>query len=114
MGASIDIMNSGVFDKLLPVTSSGSTGSSVLSSVLGSGGNPWVALGANVLGGLLSNRDSSGAQSVGGASQLNTSGWVVGDGEANGGDLSSVPTIPWYVWIAVAGLAYVVLRKKGH
>jgi len=116
MSAGVDIMNSGIFDKLMPIAggsgslgSVGSMGSSVLSGL--SSTNPWV-LGANLLGGMLSNRDTSAANAAGGASQLNTSGWVVGEGDATGGTLSSVPTIPWYAWVAVAVVTYAVIRKK--
>jgi len=89
---------------------SGGLGSSILSGL--SAGNPWVSIGATVLGGALRDTDTSGATAGGGQGQLNTSGWVVGDGEANGGSLTATPSIPWYAWASVAVLAVLLLRKK--
>lgn len=59
--------------------------------------------------------DTSSAQSQSGAS-INSSGWVVGEGDAVGGTLSSANAgiLPWYAWVSLAfvGMAFVHYRKK--
>lgn len=75
----------------------------------------WVQLGLSLLGGMMQgDTTQSGAGSMG-ESQLNTSGWVVGEGDANGGGLSSAHAgaWPWYVWAAITLGAVVLIRKAG-
>lgn len=59
--------------------------------------------------------DVSSAQSSAG---INSSGWVVGKGNADGGNLSSntLGALPWYAWASIGfvALAWVrIKRKKG-
>lgn len=78
-------------------------------------GAGWVQLGLSLLSGMMQGDTSqSGAGSMG-ESQLNTSGWVVGEGDANGGGLSSshAGAWPWYVWAALTLGAVVLIRKAG-
>lgn len=91
------------------------TGAGGAGSVLGSlgvlaSGNPWAA-GLQFLSGVLAGDTSqSGAASQG---QLNTSGWVVGEGDAQGGKLDAAngAGLPWYVWPLGALLVVAVLKK---
>lgn len=75
----------------------------------------WLKLGMQVLGGVLGGKSTT-SQS-GGASQgaLNTSGWNIGSGSAEGADLTTsgggFPKMPWYVW-AVGTLIAVAIVKK--
>lgn len=116
MSTGIDLAGSQVLNRFIPALGGGSGSGSTGSAVLGAIGmaNPWIAVGTTLLSGMLSQKDQSGANAAGGASQLNTSGWVVGEGDATGGALSTVPTIPWYVWvIAIGGVVYVARKKRG-
>lgn len=72
----------------------------------------WVQLGMQVLSAIMSGSEQSAA-GAGADSQLNTSGWVVGKGDANGGGLSSskAGAWPWYVWAALTVGAVVIIRK---
>lgn len=87
------------------------------SAVLGAAGGDWLGLGLKVLGsGLLggSKTKQSGAAAASGGA-LNTSGWVFGKGNAEGGSLetnfSSFDSVPWWGW-AVFTLASVAIIKK--
>jgi hypothetical protein len=115
--AGIDIMNSGVLDgyAMGSTTNSGSIGSSVLGLVSDGGGGDWMGLAAKFLGGATGGAmaSSSQATSTGGMGQLNTSGWVVGEGDAVGGGLGGISDIPWYGWAGI-GLAVFMLIKKGR
>lgn len=61
---------------------------------------------------------SSKSSSAQGSSQasLNSSGWVVGSGSANGGSssVSDSVKLPWYAWASVAavGAYYFWIKKK--
>lgn len=60
--------------------------------------------------------DTSSAQSQATAS-INSSGWVVGQGNASGGslDTASGAGLPWYAWasFAIVALAYWRKKKRG-
>lgn len=75
-------------------------------------GAGWVQLGMQVLSAMFSGSEQSAA-AAGADSQLNTSGWVVGKGDAKGGGLSSSKAAawPWYVWAALTVGAVVVIRR---
>lgn len=59
---------------------------------------------------------SSESSSAQGHSQaaINSSGWVVGQGDANGGRMTNGGGFPWYAWAAIASAAaaFVYYRKK--
>lgn len=61
---------------------------------------------------------SSKSSSAQGSSQasLNSSGWVVGSGKANGGSLSASDSLnlPWYAYASVAavGAYYFWIKRK--
>lgn len=94
-------------------SSGGSAALDMLSGAAGLAvpGLGWAQLGMQVLGGLMSG-DSTQSGAASGA-ELNTSGWVVGDGEAAGGDLSASRgfNIPWWGWAGGALLAAFILKK---
>lgn len=73
----------------------------------------WVQLGLSLLSGMMQgdNEQSGAASGTGG--NLNTSGWVVGEGDADGGNLASsqAGAWPWYVWAALTVGAVVLIRK---
>lgn len=66
--------------------------------------------------GLFGGSDVSSAEGHS-AAAINSSGWVVGQGNAQGGRLESSTgaKLPWYAWAAIAavGLAWLHYRKKG-
>ncbi len=83
----------------------------------------WLNLGSTVLSGMLgggskSDASAGGSQSAGGA--LNTSGWVVGAGDASGGALDAalsgegMPEIPWYGWAIGALVVAVLIKRSGN
>ena len=89
------------------------------SSVLGAVGVDWLGVGLKLLGGGLfggSKTKQSGAASTSNGA-LNTSGWVLGEGDAQGGSLStdtpSLVNVPWWGW-AVFTLAGVAIIKKAN
>lgn len=60
--------------------------------------------------------DNSSAQGQSGAS-INSSGWVVGKGNASGGTLDSATggkSLPWYAWASIASVvvAFVYYKNK--
>lgn len=59
--------------------------------------------------------ESSSAQGQSNAA-INSSGWVVGKGNAGGGslDTASGAALPWYAWasIAAVGAAFVYYKRK--
>lgn len=61
--------------------------------------------------------DQSSASSTAGLN-FNSSGWVVGNGNANGGGMSSADgglgALPWYAWASVASVvgAFFYYKKK--
>lgn len=69
----------------------------------------WLSLGVKLLSG---KSEVSGA--AGNAdSLLNTSGFVVGEGDAEGGTLSSerIAALPWYAWAAGALVAIAIIKR---
>lgn len=90
------------------------------SPVLGEGGaipgGDWLSIGINALklfsGGTKVSKAAGDSQGA-----LNTSGWAIGDGQAEGSDLETskgladVQSWPWYVW-AVGTLVAVAIIKK--
>jgi hypothetical protein len=78
-------------------------------------GAGWVQLGLQLLGGMMQGDTSQAGAGSGGESQLNTSGWVVGEGDAAGGGSSSSNSgaWPWYVWAALTVGAVVLIRRAG-
>lgn len=62
---------------------------------------------------------SSSSSSAQGQSQsaLNSSGWVIGKGDANGGKTDSTASLTdsqgfkWYQWLAFASIGLVLLKK---
>lgn len=95
-------------------------GGSLIDSIFGSvSGNPlgWLNAGSSLLGALggLKKSEQSGA-ATSGASQtgLNSSGWVVGKGNAQGGTLETSGGVdfPWYAW-AAGTVLIVALIKRG-
>lgn len=65
--------------------------------------------------GLFGGSESSSAQGQSSAA-INSSGWVVGNGDASGGQLSQAfgGSLPWYAWASVAavGAAYIYYKRK--
>lgn len=65
--------------------------------------------------GLFGGNSSSSAQGQS-SSAINSSGWVVGGGNASGGNLDSLSgaALPWFAWASMAavGLAYVYYKRK--
>lgn len=59
--------------------------------------------------------DVSSSQSSGVAA-INSSGWVVGKGNASGGNLdnASGAGLPWYAWASFAIIALAYWRKKNR
>lgn len=47
---------------------------------------------------------------------INSSGWVVGSGSANGGSMSAAGgPLPWYAWASMGAVAfYWYWKKKGR
>lgn len=90
------------------------------SAVLGAVGGDWLGVGLKLLGGGglfgSSKTSQSGAASTSNTA-LNTSGWVIGEGDAQGGSLSTdTPTlanVPWWGW-AVFTLVGVAIIKKAN
>lgn len=75
-------------------------------------GNPYAAVAGAVLDTLMSGGETSSA--AGGSSTgLNTSGWVVGEGDAQGGQLSmsNAAALPWYAWAVGALVAIAIIKK---
>lgn len=92
-------------------------GDDKLGDIFGAGsavlGGDWLGVGLKLLGGFGSS-EVSGAASIG-QSSLNTSGYVVGKGKADGGALSntmqSLQKMEWYVWAAGALVAIAIIKK---
>lgn len=84
--------------------------SAVLSSLI-PGGN-FLQAGLQAFS-MLAQPDTSGAAGATNGN-LNTSGWVVGKGDAEGGALtqSSGLNLPWYGWAALTVAAVLMLRGK--
>lgn len=95
----------------------GAAGGSLIDSIFGSlSGNPlgWLNAGSSLLGVLGGGRKIKQSAAAGAAeSQLNTSGWVVGEGDADGGTLerSNGVSAPWYVWVAGTVLIVAVIKR---
>lgn len=88
-------------------------GASIVSALTPGAG--WVQLGVQLLGGLMSGDSSQSATASGTDGQLNTSGWVVGKGDAQGGGLSSTNMAgwPWYVWAGLGLVGVIAVRRFG-
>lgn len=90
--------------------------SSVLGSAPTSGenGSDWLKLGTAFLnngGGRILGSGGDKSEAVSGGANLNTSGWVVGEGDASGG--SGGVSIPWYAWAGLAAaLLYIKLKQR--
>lgn len=71
----------------------------------------WVSLGVQVLGAML--KGDSEQSGAGSGAELNTSGWAVGEGSAEGGSLSAGRggSLPWWVWPAGAVVAVFIIKK---
>lgn len=74
----------------------------------------WMGLGIKLLG-LGQSTDISQAAS-GSDTLLNTSGYVIGKGNAEGGTLSttkgSIAALPWYVWAAGALVGIAIVKRS--
>lgn len=74
-----------------------------------SGGNPLIGIGMKLLSGALFGGDSSQSGAAGsGQTGLDTSGWVLGHGNATGGNLSG--GLPWYGWAALTITAVLLIK----
>lgn len=81
----------------------------------GAAANPWLTgagIVANLLGGSNTKISGAGANTH---TNFDTSGTVIGKGNAQGGGISSsmskAADLPWYVWL-VGGLVGVAIMKK--
>lgn len=88
-----------------------------MSDIFGGFNGDWLSTGLTVLGGLTAGDTSQSAASGGSQSALNTSGWVVGEGSAEGADLSSsqglgnIDNLPWYAWAAGTLIVIAIIKK---
>lgn len=79
----------------------------------GASGNAWLQLGAAFLnngGGRMLGGGGDTSEATSGGASLNTSGWVVGEGDASGG--SSGMSIPWYAWAGLAAALLIIKMKQ--
>lgn len=77
-----------------------STGSTVLKNLFGGGKST-----------------STGAETLAGPGQLDTSGWVIGEGDAAGGSLTGAfvfSGIPVWGWVLGALVVMYAIKKKGR
>lgn len=78
------------------------------------GGGDWLSLGMSAISGIFGGAEQSAAGGSG-SSALNTSGWVIGQGNAQGGELTNIVESskkwPWYVWAAGALVAIAIIKK---
>lgn len=83
------------------------------SPVLGALGGDWLGIGSQLLGAMLKGKSSQSAAASDSAGQLNTSGWVIGKGDAAGGTLDSrtAAAWPWYAWAAGALVAIAIIKR---
>jgi hypothetical protein len=79
-------------------------------------GGDWLGMGLQVLGLFGGGSKVSQSSSIS-EGALNTSGWAIGEGSAEGADLTTSKSpvnfneLPWYVW-AVGTLVIVAVIKK--
>lgn len=76
----------------------------------------WVSAGLQLVGGLLQGDSSISQSGAGSAGQLNTSGWVVGEGTANGGNTSdsSGGGLGWQGWAVLTVVAVLAIKGMGN
>lgn len=77
-------------------------------------GTSWLGVGLQALK-LFSGDSTQNASSSTSGGQVNSSGWVVGDGDAEGGTLSTstgLAALPWYVWATVALVGVAVAKRS--
>jgi hypothetical protein len=118
----VDLFNSAYdpFINLMPTDSSGSgstggSGSPAAGVAIGALTGNWVGAGMQLLSSMFSGDSSVSGAGASSQGALNTSGWAVGDGKAEGGDLSasmaSMQSWPWYVWAAGTLVAVAIIKK---
>lgn len=75
----------------------------------------WVSVGLKLLTSMMSGDTSQQATGSSGQGQLNTSGWVVGEGDATGGRTASsnnpLAAMPWWGWAGLTMGAVILIRK---
>lgn len=87
------------------------------SAVLGAAGGDWLGLGLKVLGSGLLGGSKTKQTNAGGTSggSLNTSGWVIGEGDAEGGSLTtstlSLSSVPWWGWAAFTLVSVAIIKR---
>jgi hypothetical protein len=73
----------------------------------------WIGAGLQLLGGMLQGKTDISQAGAGGAGALNTSGWVVGEGDATGGSLSdsSGGGLGWQGWALLTVVAVIMIKR---
>lgn len=64
--------------------------------------------------GLFGGDTDTSQSSSDGIAAINSSGWVIGKGNANGGSLSTQSGglgLPWYGWVSLGIIAVVAIRR---
>lgn len=73
----------------------------------------WLGVGLQVLKMFSGDSEQNAASSSSGG-QINSSGWVVGEGDAQGGTLATsqgLAALPWYIW-ATGALVGIAIAKR--
>lgn len=90
-------------------------GDSAAGLLLGSFSGDWLSTGLQLLGGMFGGDSEASGAAGGSASALNTSGWAVGEGQAEGADMATTAGglnhWPWYVWAAGTLVAVAIVKK---